>query len=123
MVNRPSDYMDNFWGMQHAYLDGVNANVVHHRLNLGFEELGWYAVNTLNTYRILCSQRCDGSHAVTAKGRKSFQVGLYACTASAVRSCNCQNAWVMLQRGGLLGIHSLNYAQRFENSLQGFEKL
>ena len=120
VVDSPSHYIDNFWGMQHADLDGINANVVHHRLNLGFEKLGWYAVNTLHTLGVLRSQSCDGSHAEAAQGSKGFQIGLDACSAAAVRSCNGQYTGVVLRRMLLIS-HTRNYAQCLVNSLCGLE--
>ena len=106
--------------MQHANLEGVNANVIHDRLNLCFQEFSWNAVNTLHTLSVLRSQSRDGSHAVAAQGSKGFQVGLDTRSAAAVRTCNGQYTGVVLKRM-LLVSHRRNYAQCLANSLCGLQ--
>ncbi len=83
-VNRLSNSMNNLGRMQHAYLDGVNANVFHHRINLVTQHLRRHAVNGAHAKCVLCGQRSNGRHAVAAQRCDSLEVSLYAGAAAAV---------------------------------------
>ena len=74
----------NFRGMQHSDFHGMRTNVLDHRINLVSKHLRRNAVNTPYAQRVLGCQGGDGGHAIAAQGTDGFQVGLYACTPTAV---------------------------------------
>jgi hypothetical protein len=53
-------------------------------------------------------QSGDRGHAITAKRCKSFQIGLYACTAARIRSGDGQDTGVM---GMGSSVHAWDYRQ------------
>jgi len=96
-INRISDGLHYFWSMQHANLDGIHTNVFNHRINLACQHIRRHTMNGPHTARVLRSQRGNGRHAKAAKGRKCFQVSLYARTAATVRASDGQEARVLVR--------------------------
>jgi hypothetical protein len=80
--------------MQHTDLDRVYPDVFNDSLELRFEELGRYRVNTAHADCVLRRQCRDGRHTVAAQGAESFEVGLDAGTATAVRAGDRQDTGV-----------------------------
>ena len=113
MVDGPGHHLHDGRCVQHADLDGIDANVFHHRLDLRLQKLSRYAMDALHAHGVLCGQRRDGAHAIAAQGGKGFEVGLNARAAAAVRTGNRENACVMQGRwrGRSDAAHALNYPQ------------
>ena len=104
MVNGPCHHFNHGGLMQHADLQGVHANVFHHRLDLRFQKRGRHGVNALHAQGVLGRECGDGAHAVAAQCGKGFEVGLNAGTAPAVRASNGEHACVTVRI-----IHTRNY--------------
>ena len=107
MVNRPGHHLDDVRRMQHADLDGVDANVIQHRLQLRLQKRRWHAVDGLHPLGVLRGERGDGGHAVAAQSAEGFQIGLDACAAAAVRTGNRQHAKVLA--GEFMCVHGPDY--------------
>ena len=87
--------------VQHADLDGIDANVLSHGVDLGAQHIHRNAVNGAHTQRVLCGDGGDGGHAVAAQRAEGFEVGLDTGAAAAVRASNRQYAGIARQRGGV----------------------
>ena len=118
MVNRPGHHLDDFRGMQHADLDRVDANILHHRLQLRLQKGSWHRVNALHAHRVLRCQRGDGGHAVAAQCGKGFQIRLNAGGTATVGAGDAQDPGIAGGRRGSVGvagvsdlIHGRDYAQ------------
>ena len=70
--------------MQHADLDRIHANVLHHGIDLGLEHVGRHAMDARDAAGVLRGDGGDGRHAVAAQGAEGFEIGLDACAAAAV---------------------------------------
>ena len=112
------DRSDDLRRMQHADLDRVNADVFHHRVDLLDQHVHRNRVHRPNALGVLGSEGGDGRHAKTTQGGKSFQVGLYPCTAPAVRARNRQHPGVGLHRVASMAWHSSRAASVGSTALQ-----
>ena len=110
MVNRPANNLDNPRCVQHANFDGIHANVIHHRLNLGLQEFRRDRMNALHALGVLRGQRGQRGHAIATQGAEGFQIGLNARSAATIRAGNAEHAGVTMRQVWFL--HAPNYAQR-----------
>ena len=94
--------------MQHAELDGIDADVLDHRLDLRLQEGRRHAVDARHAERVLRGQRGDGRHAVAAERREGLEVGLDAGAAAAVGAGDREHARVAGKCRG----HVENYRPR-----------
>ena len=92
--NSPGHHAHDLRRMQHTDLDCVHADVFNDSLDLRFKELRRDRVNTAHAKCVLRRQCRDGRHAVAAQGAESFEVGLDAGTATAVRAGDRQDTGV-----------------------------
>ena len=113
MVNSPSHDLDNLRCMQHPDLDGVNADVFNHRLDLRLQKLGRHSMDALDTQGVLRCQRSDRTHAVATQGGKCFQVGLNASPAPTVRAGDGEDTCVTER-----GVHKRNYPHTTKGTVQ-----
>jgi len=113
MVNGPCHNLHTAGRGQHANLDSVDANVFHHGLNLYFQKLVRHRVNALHADGVLRSQRGNGTRPVATQGRKSFQVGLNACTTATIRASNGEDACIAVRV-----IHKRHYLQTPKDRVQ-----
>ena len=108
-------HLHHLRGVQHADLDGIDPNVLHHGVNLRLEHQRRNAVNARHPAGVLRSDGRNGRHAVAAQCTEGFQIGLNACATAAVRACDGQHPRITRQGSGgtacgqLLRSHAKNY--------------
>jgi hypothetical protein len=86
------DGLDDRRGEKHSRLCAVDADVREDRVELSDDELRRHLVDGRDACRVLCGERDDGAHAVTACCRECLQVGLDAGTAAGIRPGDRQTA-------------------------------
>ena len=93
-------HLHHFGRGQHADLDGICTNVLHHGVDLPAQDVHGNAVDAADTQRVLHGDGRDGRHAVAAQGAAGLEVGLYAGAATAVGARDDEHAGIALARGG-----------------------
>lgn len=78
LLKRKRHRMDGLDAAKHPHLDRIHADVRDHSSNLGEDNICRYGVNSIDTERVLCSDRGDRTHAVHPTTREGLEVGLYA---------------------------------------------
>ena len=73
---------------QHADFNRIRHDVFKHRVNLLLDHPGTNVLNVDHACGVLRYDRHDNAHAEYAVRRHGFQIGLYTCTARAVRTGN-----------------------------------
>jgi hypothetical protein len=100
--------------VQHADLQRVNADVVHHRADLGLQHFHRNAVNGGDTQRVLRGHGGDRGHAVAAQRAEGLEVGLNARATATVGAGNRQHTGIAKARLAWIGakVHAENYRPR-----------
>ena len=73
---------------QHADFNRIRHDVFKHRVNLLLDHPGTDVLNVDHACGVFRHDRHDNAHAEHAVCRHGFQIGLYTCTAGAVRTGN-----------------------------------
>ena len=107
MVDGPGHHLHHLGGVQHANLHRVNTDVVQHRLQLRLQKRSWNALNGLHALGVLRGQGRQRGHAVAAQRRESFQVGLNASAAAAVRARDAQHPGILARES--VYVHDRDY--------------
>ena len=97
--------------MQHADLDGIDADVFHHGVDLRAQHVGRHAVDGAHALGVLRGDGGDGRHAVAAQRAEGLEVGLDAGAAAAVGAGDGEHTHVA--GGWRRGMQFRNYAGSF----------
>ena len=85
---------------QHADLDGVHANVIHHSIDLPLDGGQRDAVDAGHAQGVLHRDGGNGRHAIAAQGAAGFEVSLDTGTAAAIRAGDGQHSCIVLAGRG-----------------------